>query len=29
MSVPVFRTSEKCFVLRFRGSPNVSFNHVS
>ena len=28
MSVPVFRTSEKCFVLRFLGSPSVSFDQV-
>ena len=28
MSVPVFCTIEKCFVLRFRGSPNVSFDQV-
>ena len=29
MSVPVFRTWENCTVLRFRGLPNVSFDHVS
>ena len=28
MSLPVFRTSENCIVLRFRGLPNVSFDHV-
>ena len=28
MSVTVFRTLEKCFVLRFLGSPKVSFDHA-
>ena len=28
MSVPVFHSSEKCFVLRFLGLPSVSFDQV-